>query len=32
MIEEFITVHYTSKGGNYTDLFESSSNEDAEEN
>lgn len=32
LLDEIVVGHYTSKGGNYTDLFESSSNEDAEEN
>lgn len=32
LLDEIVVGHYTSKGGNYTDLFENSSNEDAEEN
>ena len=32
LLDEIVVGHYTSKGGNYADLFESSSNEDAEEN
>lgn len=31
LLDEIVVGHYTSKGGNYTGLFESS-NEDAEEN
>lgn len=32
LLDEIVVGHYTSKGGNYADLFESSNNEDAEEN
>lgn len=32
LLDEIVVGHYTSKGGNYTGLFESRSNEDAEEN
>lgn len=32
LLDEIVVGHYTSKGGNYTDLFENSNNEDAEEN
>ena len=32
LLDEIVVGHYTSKGGNYAGLFESSCNEDAEEN
>ena len=32
LLDEIVVGHYTSKGGNYAYLFESRSNEDAEEN
>lgn len=32
LFDEIVVGHYTSKGGNYSDLFESNNNEDAEEN
>lgn len=32
LLDEIVVGHYTSKGGSYTGLFESRSNEDAEEN
>lgn len=32
LLDEIVVGHYTSKGGNYAGLFESRSNEDAEEN
>ena len=32
LLDEIVVGHYTSKGGNYTDLFASDKNEDAEEN
>ena len=32
LLDEIVVGHYTSKGGNYTDLFAGDKNEDAEEN
>ena len=32
LLDEIVVGHHTSKGGNYAGFFESSSNEDAEEN
>lgn len=32
LLDEIVVGHYTSKGGNYTDLFASDENKDEEEN